>query len=156
MWLGNKHKIKSLPLGANLSMSPARKEISSSERALKSYSALPTTWSSSPLAQLLDPVFKHKSQVYLLWVTKFGLFFKGKWRKHFNFLAKTSPIEKWHEKQDLLSKSNQQFSHPTQTATPNRKEPEIERNDDSGITESLSMKPHPNSATGRLSLASHA
>lgn len=32
-----------VPLGANFSMSPAWKEISSSERALKSYSALPTT-----------------------------------------------------------------------------------------------------------------
>lgn len=95
VWWENKQKIKSLPLGANLSISPARKEISSSERALKSYSALPTTWSSSPLAQLLDTVLKQKSQVYLLWVTKFCVFFKGKWRKHFNFHAKFFPVEKW-------------------------------------------------------------
>lgn len=41
------------PLGARLSMSPARKEISSSDAAEKLYSALATTWSSSPLAQLV-------------------------------------------------------------------------------------------------------
>ena len=39
------------PLGARLIKSPARREISSSDAAEKSNSALATTWSSSPLAQ---------------------------------------------------------------------------------------------------------
>jgi hypothetical protein len=42
-----------LPLRAKFNISPARKEISSSDTAAKSYSALATTWSSSPLAQLI-------------------------------------------------------------------------------------------------------
>lgn len=53
------------PFGARLSMSPLRREISSSEAAEKSYSALATTWSSSPLAQLVAE-WKNTKQRYLL------------------------------------------------------------------------------------------
>lgn len=45
--------IKISPFGARLIKSPARRVISSSDEAEKSYSALATTWSSSPLAQLV-------------------------------------------------------------------------------------------------------
>lgn len=51
------------PLGARLIKSPARIEISSSDAAEKSYSALATTWSSSPLAQLLAKRRKQKNLV---------------------------------------------------------------------------------------------
>lgn len=57
------------PLGARLIKSPARIEISSSDAAEKSYSALATTWSSSPLAQLLAK--RRKQKILLMVMLKF-------------------------------------------------------------------------------------
>lgn len=54
-----------LPLGARLSMSPACREISSSDAAVKSYSARATTWSSSPLAQLVATNTNIQTQILI-------------------------------------------------------------------------------------------
>ena len=56
------------PLGARLSMSPALREISSSDAAMKSYSALATTWSSSPLAQLLAEIVKERKNIFPVFI----------------------------------------------------------------------------------------
>lgn len=74
-----------LPLRAKFSISPARKEISSSDTATKSYSALATTWSSSPLAQLVlsinqikivSKIYKKKMQIFhwLWFIRRINLF----------------------------------------------------------------------------------